>query len=597
MGMSDWPTSTERVTAQKFAAIYVVWSAVWVIGSDYVMHLAIHGPSVEWKIESYKFVVHILVTGFILFFAVRDRDRKHRAERARVESMLRSLRRCGLLGIYEWRSDGSIVDANTSLLDAMGYTRKDLATGKLTHEAVTPSEYWEADRIADEQMASRGRSHLYEKEVIRKDGVRLQALVGRALLEGYKDRGIGYAIDISETKQLKAKQTQLEHQLLQSEKLNALGQLAGGIAHDFNNLLSIIIGYTSLTESKLGVDSSVRENTTQVLKAAESAKNLIRKLLAFSRKQVLNPELLSLNELISELSGMLTRVLDERVKLELRLGPKVGNIEADRSQIEQSILNLVVNARDAMPHGGVLTIDTFSASFPQDKHPDLEGEYDAIRVTDTGSGIDDSVRLRIFEPFFTTKQESGGTGLGLATVYGIVKQSGGHIDVESKLGEGSSFTIYFPTARSLKIVEQPGGPVVNASSAGSETILLIEDLTELREMIANILRSKGYHVLQARDGVDAVNLAASHFAPIDLIVTDVIMPKLNGPEAVRQIRARRPSVKAIYITGYSNQTMSDEEFSSNSVTVEKPIRPDTLLAKVRELLDQDGSANTGVAGT
>jgi two-component system, cell cycle sensor histidine kinase and response regulator CckA len=596
MGMSDWPTSTERVTAQKFAAIYVVWSAVWVIGSDYVMHLAVRGPSVQWKIESYKFVVHILVTGLILFFAVRDRDRKHRAECARVESMLRSLRRCGLLGIYEWQSDGSIVDANTSLLDAMGYTRKDLATGKLTREAVTPPEYWEADRIADEQMLSRGRSHLYEKEVIRKDGVRLQALVGRALLEGYKDRGIGYAIDITETKQLKAKQAQLEHQLLQSEKLNALGQLAGGIAHDFNNLLSIIIGYTSLTESKLGIDSSVRENTTQVLKAAESAKNLIRKLLAFSRKQVLNPELLSLNELISELSGMLTRVLDERVKLELRLGPKVGNIEADRSQIEQSILNLVVNARDAMPHGGVLTIDTFSASFPQDRYPDLEGEYDAIRVTDTGSGIDDSVRLRIFEPFFTTKQESGGTGLGLATVYGIVKQSGGHIDVESKLGEGSSFTMYFPTARSLKIVERPRGPVVNRSSAGSETILLIEDLSELREMIANILRSKGYQVLQARDGVDAVNLAASHFAPIDLIVTDVIMPKLNGPEAVRQIRARRPSVKAIYITGYSNQTISDEEFSSNSVTVEKPIRPDTLLAKVRELLDQDGSANTESRG-
>jgi signal transduction histidine kinase/CheY-like chemotaxis protein len=440
-------------------------------------------------------------------------------------------------------------------------------------------------------MASRGRSHLYEKEVIRKDGERLQALVGRALLEGSKDRGIGYAIDISEMKELKAKQAQLEHQLLQSEKLNALGQLAGGIAHDFNNLLSIIIGYTSLTESKLGGASSVRENTTQVLKAADSAKNLIRKLLAFSRKQILNPELLNVNELISELSGMLTRVLDERVKLELRLGSKVGNIEADRSQIEQVILNLVVNARDAMPHGGVLTIDTFSANFPQDAHPELEGEYEAIRVSDTGLGIDDSVRLRIFEPFFTTKQESGGTGLGLATVYGIVKQSGGHIDLESKLGEGSSFTIHFPKARALTIVGQTAGPAVTASAAGSETILLIEDLTELREMIATMLRSKGYNVLQARDGADAVSIAASHFAPIDLIVTDVVMPKLNGPEAVRQIRTRRAGVKAIYITGYSNQSMTAEDYSSNSITVEKPIRPDTLLAKIRELLDQDQASS------
>ena len=281
---------------------------------------------------------------------------------------------------------------------------------------MTPPEFWPADDLADQQVASTGRCALYQKQVLRKDGTRLSVLVGRARVEGAANRRIGYALDVSEMKQLEERQSQLQQQLLQSEKLNALGQLAGGIAHDFNNLLSIIIGYTSLTESKLGGASSVRENTTQVLKAADSAKNLIRKLLAFSRKQILNPELLNVNELISELSGMLMRVLDERVKLELRLGPKVGNIEADRSQIEQVILNLVVNARDAMPQGGVLTIDTFSASFPQDKRPELEGEYEAIRVTDTGIGIDDSVRLRIFEPFFTTKQQSGGTGLGLATV-------------------------------------------------------------------------------------------------------------------------------------------------------------------------------------
>jgi PAS domain S-box-containing protein len=591
MAMSDWPIHTDRLTARKFATIYIIWSALWVIGSDYVMHVAMHGPNTEWKFESYKGLVYVLVSGLILFLAVRERDRKHRAERARIESMLKSLRQCGLLGVYEWRSDGSISDANTSLLNALGYTRKDLATGKLTRETVTPPEYWEADRIADEQIASRGKCRLYEKEVIRKDGVRVQALVGRALLEGFPDRGIGYAVDITETKQLRVKQAQLEHQLLQSEKLNALGQLAGGIAHDFNNLLSIIIGYTCLTESKVGAGSSVRENTTQVLKAAESAKNLIRKLLVFSRKQLLNPELLSLNELISELTGMLTRVLDERVKLELRLGPKVRNIEADHSQIEQTILNLVVNARDAMPEGGVLTIDTFSTTFPQDNHPELEGEYETIRVTDTGTGMEDSVRLRIFEPFFTTKQESGGTGLGLASIYGIVKQSGGYIDVESQLGEGSSFTIYFPKARSLKIVRQTGGQAVNTSSAGSETILLIEDLAELREMIATILRSKGYKVLQARDGADAVNLAGSHFALIDLIVTDVIMPKLNGPEAIRQIRMRRPSVKAIYITGYSDQVLTDEELFSNSLTIEKPFQPDMLLAKIREILDQDQSSS------
>ncbi len=585
MGMSDWPSRTDRVTAQKFAVIYIIWSALWVVGSDYVMHIAMHGPNTVWKIESYKGIIYVLVSGFILFMAVRERDRKHRRERIQTESMLRSLRQSGLIGIYEW-ANGGITDANSTLLEALGYTREELLTGKLTRAAITPPEFWPADDLADQQVASTGKCALYQKEVLRKDGSRLPVLVGRARVEGAPDRGIGYALDVSEMKQLEERQTQLQHQLLQSEKLNALGQLAGGIAHDFNNLLSIIIGYTSLTESKLGAASSVRENTTQVLKAADSAKNLIRKLLAFSRKQILNPELLNVNELISELSGMLTRVLDERVKLELRVGSKVGNIEADRSQIEQVILNLVVNARDAMPHGGVLTIDTFSAGFPQDKHPELEGEYEAIRVTDTGLGIDDSVRLRIFEPFFTTKQESGGTGLGLATVYGIVKQSGGHIDLESRLGEGSSFTIYFPKARALTIVGQTAGQAVSASATGSETILLIEDLAELREMIAAMLRSKGYNVLQARDGAEAVSIAASHFAPIDLIVTDVVMPKLNGPEAVRQIRTRRAGVKAIYITGYSNQSMTAEDLSSNSIIVEKPIRPDTLLAKIREVLDQ-----------
>ncbi len=585
MGISDWPNHTDRVTAKKFASIYIIWSALWVVGSDYVMHLAIRGPNVEWRIESYKGITYVLVSGLILFMAVRERDRKHKQERMQTESMLRSLRQSGLIGIYEWM-DGKVTDANSTLLEALGYTREELLSGKLAREAVTPPEFSPADDLADQQVASTGKCALYQKQVLRKDGTRLSVLVGRARVEGAPNRRIGYALDVSEMKELEEKQAQLQQQLVQSEKLNALGQLAGGIAHDFNNLLSIIIGYTSLTESKLGAESSVRENTTQVLKAADSAKNLIRKLLAFSRKQILNPELLNVNELISELSGMLTRVLDERVKLELRLGPKVGNIEADRSQIEQVILNLVVNARDAMPHGGVLTIDTFSANFPQDAHSDLKGEYETIRVSDTGIGIDDSVRLRIFEPFFTTKQESGGTGLGLATVYGIVKQSGGHVEVESKLGEGSSFRIYFPKARALKVV----GSKVDAadiSTAGSETILLIEDFTELREMIATMLRSKGYNVLQARDGMEAVSVATSHFAPIDLVVTDVVMPKLNGPEAVRQIRARRGGVKVVYITGYADQNAIGEElFAADSITLEKPIRPDALLGKIRELLDK-----------
>ena len=595
MGISDWPVSTDRVTARKFAIIYVVWSALWVVGSDYVMHIVMHGPNTVWKIESYKGLIYVLVSGLILFMAVRERDRKHKKERIGTESMLRSLRQSGLVGIYEW-TDGKITDANSTLLQAIGYGREELLSGKLTRAMITPSEYWPADDSADRQVASTGKCALYQKEVFRKDGSRLPVLVGRAIVEGAPNRGIGYALDISAMKELEEKQAQLQQQLVQSEKLNALGQLAGGIAHDFNNLLSIIIGYTSLIESTLGAQSPVRENTAQVLKAADTSKNLIRKLLAFSRKQVLNPELLNLNELISDLSAMLTRVLDERVKLELHLGPKVGNIEADRSQIEQVILNLVVNARDAMPHGGNLRIETLNASCPSTIDSQLQGECEAIRVTDSGIGMDESVRLRLFEPFFTTKQKAGGTGLGLATVYGIVKQSGGYIDVESKLGEGSTFTIYFPKARSLQVAGHEVRMPASVITAGSETILLIEDLTELREMIATMLRAHGYRVLQARDGVDAVNVATSHFAPIDLIVTDVVMPKMNGPEAVRQIRVRRPEVRAIYITGYADPTLAGGELSPNSITVEKPIRPDTLLSKIREVLDRGAASTTRSTG-
>lgn len=594
MGISDWPNRTDRIPARNFAILYIIWSVLWVVGSDYVMHLALHGPIIEWKIESYKGVTYVLVSGLILFLAVRERDRKHKRERVQTESMLKSLRQSGLIGVYEWRSDGTITDANRPMLDALGFTREELKAGKLTREAITPREYWQADELANRQLAATGKCALYKKEVTRKDGSRIQVLTGRARLADSTDRGIGYALDISEMNQLEAKQAQLQQQLLQSEKLNALGQLAGGIAHDFNNLLSIIIGYSSLTESKLGsADRLLRENTAQVLKAADTAKNLIRKLLAFSRKQVLNPELLNVNELITDLSRMLSRVLDERIKMELRLEQKVGNIEADRAQIEQVILNLVVNAREAMATGGTLILETFSSKLPDGAHPELSGEFEAIRVSDTGIGMDESIRLRIFEPFFTTKGDHGGTGLGLATVYGIVKQSGGYIEVESDIGHGSSFTVYLPRAHALKMVDKRD-KVEEGPTTGFETILLIEDLNELREMVGSMLRAKGYKVLQARDGVEAISVATAHFGTIALILTDVIMPRLNGPEAVRQIRERRPDVKVIYITGYSDQSSESGEAGADSITVEKPIKPEALLMKIRELLDENKGGRSSI---
>jgi len=588
MEISQWPIRSARVTAGGFAILYVFWSVLWVVVSDYVMHLVIHGPNIEWRIESYKGLVYVLVSGLILFLAIRERDRKHKAERARNEGIVQSLRESGLLGIYEWRTDGRITDANSTFLESLGYTRDELTSGKLTQQVLTPAEYRELDQIAGAQALEAGRCTLYEKEIMRKDGSRLPVLVGQARLGHSKDCGVGYALDLSHRKQIEAQHELLQRQLSQSEKLNALARLAGGIAHDFNNLLSVIVGYAGLLQSRLGPEKSeLGDDIAHILKAAEKAKNLSRKLLAFGGRQIYHPERLNLNELISEWYDMLSRVLEERVQLKLQLGSKAGYIEAERSQIEQVIVNLVVNARDAMPNGGVIAIHTFSSMFPNTTHSELQGEYAAVRISDTGTGISEELRGKIFEPFFTTKQESGGTGLGLATVYGIVTQLGGHIDVDSKVGEGSAFTVYFPTVYAPELFTKKAVRRI-ASSGGSETILLAEDMPEIRHMIAGVLESHGYKVLEAKDGYEAVKVAASHGGAIHLLLTDVIMPNLNGPEAVRIIRAGRSNAKVIYMTGYSDEVLANES-DKKLVVLEKPIQLDEMIAKIRELLDQSTS--------
>jgi len=587
LSISPWTNSSRRSTPTKFATIYVVWSILWVVGSDYAMQIIVQGPSVAWEIQLYEGGIYVLVSGSILFLALRERDRKHKAEHAASESMLRSLRQSGLVGIYQWNAEGRITDANGMFLNALGYTREELLSGQLNLKAITPPEYWEADRIAALQVRERGHCSLYEKQAVCKDGSRLDVLVGRSLIEGFSDREIGYALDITELKQFQAEKLKLEKLMAQKEKLNALGELAGGIVHDFNNLLSVIIGYSSLTESCLEPHDPVREHTVQVLRAADKAKNLTRKLLAFSSKQVLNSELINVNDVILELHGILSRVLDERIELKLRLGQSLGAIEADVSQIEQVVLNLVFNARDAMPDGGTLTIETSNVVFPwpNTTSDQLKGDFVVLRVSDTGIGIAPEIQARIFEPFFTTREKTGGTGLGLATVYGIVRQSKGHIEVESSVGRGTAFMIYFPHSRTLQFPSRKSVQTAFPVKTGSETILLVEDLDELRDMLTVTLQSKGYAVIQASNGEEAVQVARSFPGEIQLVVSDVVMPRMNGPEAVQRISEHRPSIKAIFITGYAEHPLEIKSAVPSSITVEKPVRPEMLLEKIREVLD------------
>ena len=317
------------------------------------------------------------------------------------------------------------------------------------------------------------------------------------------------------------------------------------------------------------------------MKAADKATGLIRRLLAFSRKQVLHPEMLDINEMLQEYQQVFPRLIGEKIRCQFQLSPSIWLVKADRTQLEQVFVNLVVNARDAMPEGGVLTVASTN---------DYESGRVALRFTDNGTGMDDHVKARIFDPFFTTKPEGQGTGLGLSTVYGIVKQSGGQITVSSKPGQGTTFLIYLPRVKQLGAELQPpcaqtGSHLVpNTMQQGAETILLVEDESDLREIFSHLLRINGYHVLVADDGESAISTAKTYGQTIDLLLTDVVMPRMGGFEVAQVIRDVRPSIKVIYMTGYSEKVVADQP-GRDEALLEKPISTDTLLRKIRELLD------------
>lgn len=385
-------------------------------------------------------------------------------------------------------------------------------------------------------------------------------------------------------------QAQLEAQLRQSQKMESIGRLAGGIAHDFNNLLTVIGGYCDLTRAELDPDNPLDEYMEQIRKACDRAAALTRQLLAFSRKQILNPTTIDLNSLVEQLRKMLVRIIGEDISLTTTLQPELWPVTADPGQIEQVFLNLVVNARDAMPTGGQLTIETRNATATDCAvlaHSDLASRPCVlVEIADNGAGMDEYVRSRIFEPFFTTKAPGQGTGLGLATVYGIVRQSGGEISVESKSGAGTTFRIYLPSNPRDTVKPVSDVKPVAIFDSGHETILLVEDDDQLRRLALTSLRAQGYTVFEARQGVEALTMIEQYTAPIDLLITDVVMPQISGQALAEQIRAMRPQIKVLYMSGYTDDTV----FRHGLLTTEmaflaKPFSPQTLAAYVRKVLD------------
>ena len=382
---------------------------------------------------------------------------------------------------------------------------------------------------------------------------------------------------------------QLEEEFRQAQKMEAVGRLAGGVAHDFNNLLTIISGYAQLAQDLLETESPLRSYMDEILKAGDRASALVRRLLAFTRRQSMEPQVLDLNSVVKGTEKMVRRLIGEDIEVVTVLPPELGAIRSDPAQLEQVIINLAVNARDAMPNGGKLIFETANVQLDQtyaDTHSAVTpGPYVMLAVSDTGSGMDAHTRAHVFEPFFTTKEKGKGTGLGLATVYGIVKQSRGNIWVYSELGVGTTFKIYLP--RVVASME-PAQPLLIRTSQpqGSETILLVEDEESIRSLVLRILQAHGYTVLEAGRPYEALEISKRFDGPIHLLFTDVVMPQMSGREVAERISAARPNTKILYMSGYTDQAIAHHGVLNPGVPfLQKPFTPEALTLKVREVLD------------
>ena len=399
---------------------------------------------------------------------------------------------------------------------------------------------------------------------------------------------VGFGIDITKRKQAEAARARLESQLLQSQKLESVGRLAGGVAHDFNNYLTVINGYCDLLLSRLAPDDPDRAGLVDARRAGERAATLTRQLLAFGRQQILSPSPVSLNQIVSSIETMLRCLAPENIDLATVLAPGLGAAMADTGQIEQVLMNLVTNARDAMPNGGTIRIETANVDLDSatgERHRDIApGAYVTLAVTDTGVGMDERTRALIFEPFFTTKELGKGTGLGLAMVYGIVKQSGGAIAVRSEPGAGSAFTVYFPRV-DAPAAQLPPTPVVERPRSGQGTVLLVEDQASVRGLIKRVLLSSGYHVMEAGSGPQALALPDSQVRSIDLLITDVVMPGMSGSELAKGLTARRKGLRVLFISGYApNEAMRESIIDPGVAFLQKPFSPAQIIATVDEIL-------------
>jgi PAS domain S-box-containing protein len=499
----------------------------------------------------------------------------------RSEARYRSLVQSSVYGIYRSSLDGRFLDVNPALITMLGYESAEevLLLDPEKDVFAQPSEH----ARVNEDFRRTGRLDGIEVKWKRKDGKVITVRIsGRAVSSADEPADVLEAIaeDVTERRAL-------EDQFRQAQKMEAVGRLAGGVAHDFNNLLMVISGYAEVMLGKLPLDHPLHQKGQAIQQAADRATTLTRQLLAFSRKQLLELKVVDVNAIVQDMERLVRPLIGETVELITALSPEAAHTRADAGQLEQVLMNLVVNAKDAMPAGGKLIIQTKNVVIDERDRPEQQfirpGNYVTLSVSDTGMGMDKETQSRIFEPFFTTKEKGKGTGLGLSTVYGIVKQSGGYVMVQSEQGRGTIFNIYLPKVEDAVEKQAPQAP--SAALGGSETVLLVEDEESVRQLVRDTLTAKGYKVLEAESGEVGLAAAAGHQGKIDLVITDVVMPGMSGRDLVKQLALARPEARVLYLSGYTEDAIvSDGSIESGTAFLQKPFSLQNLSRKVREVL-------------
>jgi PAS domain S-box-containing protein len=580
-----------RLVVFAVAVMVSAWYGGWKPGlvatsfaltvSAYFSLAGAHSPS-DYRRAIIHLALFVFVAGLICSFNAALRSAQEGLRRSEIN--FRSLVTHAPYGVCRCDSAGILLDVNPALVAMLGYASGAELVGRNLANLYADSQQWFG--LAD-YLRSLQKFHGLNAEWARRDHSIISVrLSGRAFRnEAHTIFFELFAEDVTERRAL-------EQQLRQAQKMEAVGRLAGGIAHDFNNLLMVISGYSEFLLERIGADPTLRGHAQEIANAAERATSLTRQLLAFSRKQMLAPKIVDLNGVVTENVKMLTRLIGEDIDLVMVPGPDIGAVKADPGQIEQVIMNLAVNARDAMPHGGKLTIETanvtLDANYARFHAPVKPGDYVMLAISDTGMGMDPDTQAHIFEPFYTTKGLKG-TGLGLSTVYGIVKQSEGYIWLYSEAGKGTSFKIYLPrfSATGEALATQPAlAADAEQPSPGHETILLVEDEENLRRLARQSLETQGYSVIDAPDGTAAIKISQAHKGPIHLLLTDVIMPGMNGRELANQLSPTRPEMRVLYMSGYTENHIGHNGTLDEGITLlQKPFTLPALKAKVREVLD------------